>query len=108
MGWLKGLLRVVDDYQQRHAWIGFPVAVVKKYGDDRGGHHAARLAYYGFFSLFPLLLAPATTPNSGTPIPGRPVRPGSGGSGPAPPRRRPRRCRRAPAGRAAASRRPGG
>jgi hypothetical protein len=40
MGWLKGLLRVVDDYQQRHAWIGFPVAVVRKYGDDRGGHHA--------------------------------------------------------------------
>jgi membrane protein len=60
MGWLKGLLRVVDDYQQRHAWIGFPVAVVKKYGDDRGGHHAALLAYYGFFSLFPLLLVAVT------------------------------------------------
>src|SRR5690606_29324552 len=34
----------------------FPVAVVRKFGDDWGGKHAALLAYYGFVSLFPLLL----------------------------------------------------
>ena len=33
-----------------------PVAVVKKFGDDQAGKHAALLAYYGFLSLFPLLL----------------------------------------------------
>jgi YihY family inner membrane protein len=36
------------------------VAVVKKFGDDQAGRHAALLAYYGFFSLFPLLLAAVT------------------------------------------------
>jgi YihY family inner membrane protein len=30
--------------------------VVRKFGDDRAGHWAALVAYYGFFSLFPLLL----------------------------------------------------
>ncbi|HVS79237.1 MAG TPA: YihY/virulence factor BrkB family protein, partial [Candidatus Saccharimonadales bacterium] len=31
-------------------------AVIKKYGEDDGGHQAALLTYYGFLSLFPLLL----------------------------------------------------
>jgi YihY family inner membrane protein len=57
---LQRLLRAVDGYQQRHPWLGFPVAVVKKYGDDHAGQHAALLAYYGFFSLFPLLLVLVT------------------------------------------------
>lgn len=57
---LKRLLQAVDDYQQRHAWLAFPVAVVKKYGEDQAGHRAALLAYYGFFSLFPLLLVAVT------------------------------------------------
>ena len=56
---MKGLERVLqaaDRFQQRHGMLGFPVAVVKKFGDDRAGKHAALLAYYGLFSLFPLLL----------------------------------------------------
>jgi YihY family inner membrane protein len=57
---LQRLLRALDRYQQRHVWLGFPVAVVKKYGDDQAGNHAALLAYYGFFSLFPLLLVAVT------------------------------------------------
>jgi YihY family inner membrane protein len=57
---LKRLLQAVDDYQQRHAWLAFPVAVVKKYGEDQAGQRAALLAYYGFFSLFPLLLVAVT------------------------------------------------
>jgi uncharacterized BrkB/YihY/UPF0761 family membrane protein len=36
--------------------MGFPVAVAKKYGDDDGVRHAALLTYYGFLSVFPLLL----------------------------------------------------
>ncbi len=39
---------------------GVPVGVVKKFGEDQGGKHAALLAYYGFVSLFPLLLVSAT------------------------------------------------
>src|SRR5919201_6124507 len=46
----------VDQYQQRRRWVGFPIAVVKKFGDDRAGNLAALIAYYGFFSLFPLML----------------------------------------------------
>src|SRR5438093_13668816 len=53
---MKNLLRRLDGYQQRRRWSAFPVAVVKKFGDDRGGNLAALIAYYGFFSLFPLLL----------------------------------------------------
>ena len=46
-----------DEVHQRTPWLAIPIAVVKKFGDDRGGNHAALIAYYGFFSLFPLLLA---------------------------------------------------
>ena len=47
----------VDGWQRRHAAGGFPVAVLKKFGDDRATRLAALVAYYAFFSLFPLLLA---------------------------------------------------
>jgi membrane protein len=57
---LRRLLQAVDDFQQRHRWLAFPVAVVKKYGEDQAGQRAALLAYYGFFSLFPLLLVAVT------------------------------------------------
>ena len=33
-----------------------PIAVFKKFGDDQGGNLAALVAYFAFFSLFPLLL----------------------------------------------------
>ncbi len=45
-----------DRAQQRHRGLAVPVAVVKKFGDDQAGGQAALIAYYGFFSLFPLLL----------------------------------------------------
>src|SRR5215467_9028343 len=45
-----------DGVQQRHGVFGFPYAVVKKYGDDDGGRQAALITYYGFLSIFPLLL----------------------------------------------------
>jgi membrane protein len=49
-----------DGYQQRHAWLAIPFGVIKKYGDDRGGYLAALIAYYGFLSVFPLLLTMVT------------------------------------------------
>jgi YihY family inner membrane protein len=56
-------MRVVerlDALQRRHPAAGFPLAVLYKYVDDAGGNLAALIAYYGFLSLFPLLLLLAT------------------------------------------------
>jgi membrane protein len=53
---LKRILAQIDGFQRRHGAMGFPYAVVKKFGDDRAGQLAALVAYYAFFSLFPLLL----------------------------------------------------
>jgi YihY family inner membrane protein len=50
-------IRRMDAFQQRRPWLAFPYAVAKKFGDDQAGNLAALVAYYGFFSLFPLLLA---------------------------------------------------
>jgi len=49
-------LEKLDKLQQGSAPIAFVFGVVKKFGDDRGGSLAALIAYYGFLSLFPLLL----------------------------------------------------
>lgn len=53
---LSDHLRAVDRFQQRSRWLRFPLAVVKKLEDDEAGQLAALIAYYGFVSLFPLLL----------------------------------------------------
>jgi YihY family inner membrane protein len=49
-------LRAIDRLQQRHRPVSFLAAVVKKFSDDEAGQLAALIAYYGFVSLFPLLL----------------------------------------------------
>jgi inner membrane protein YhjD len=49
-----------DGFQQRHTILAIPFGVIKKYGDDRGGYLAALIAYYGFLSVFPLLLVMVT------------------------------------------------
>jgi membrane protein len=49
-------IRWADGVQRRHGVLGFPYAVVQKYGDDNGGREAALITYYGFLSIFPLLL----------------------------------------------------
>jgi YihY family inner membrane protein len=54
------IIRKIDFWQQKHGFISFPYAVIKKYGDDNGGYHSALLTYYGFLSLFPLLLVTTT------------------------------------------------
>lgn len=53
-------VRAVDGVQQRNRILGFVFGVVKKYGDDRGPSLAVLLTYYGFLSLFPLLLVLTT------------------------------------------------
>src|SRR5579875_3399389 len=56
MGRVERLLHSLDGFQQRHRVPAVLWAVQKKYSDDRGGHLAALIAYYGFLSLFPCLL----------------------------------------------------
>lgn len=51
-----GVIGRVDGYQQQHRWVALPLAVVYKFVDDQGGYLAALITYYGFLSLFPLLL----------------------------------------------------
>ncbi|MGH2849659.1 MAG: YihY/virulence factor BrkB family protein [Solirubrobacteraceae bacterium] len=49
-------LRALDAAQQKRPGLALPLAVVKKFGEDNGGQLAGLIAYYAFFSLFPLLL----------------------------------------------------
>ena len=49
-------LERVDRYQRRHSRAGLPIAVIYKFADDQGNYLAALITYYGFLSLFPLLL----------------------------------------------------
>ncbi|HEY5668201.1 MAG TPA: YhjD/YihY/BrkB family envelope integrity protein [Candidatus Saccharimonadales bacterium] len=49
-------IKRLDRTQQKHRVLSFPYAVIKKYGDDNGSYQAALITYYGFLSLFPLLL----------------------------------------------------
>jgi YihY family inner membrane protein len=49
-------VRSFDRFQQRHRTLAIVLAVQKKFSDDGAGNLAALIAYYGFVSLFPLLL----------------------------------------------------
>jgi membrane protein len=55
-GLVKSVIGWADDVQRRHGVLGFPFAVIKKYVDDNGAREAALITYYGFLSIFPLLL----------------------------------------------------
>jgi membrane protein len=50
------MIASVDEYQRRHAWLGFPIGTVYKFVDDEGSYLAALITYYAFLSIFPLLL----------------------------------------------------
>src|SRR6202046_4060246 len=56
MNVVEGLARRADKAQQGVRPVAFAVGVFKKFGDDRGGSLAALMTFYGFLSLFPLLL----------------------------------------------------
>ncbi len=51
-----GPVRRFDRYQQKHTGWSIPMAVIRKFGNDQAGSLAALMAYYAFFSIFPLLL----------------------------------------------------
>ncbi|MFE0385301.1 YihY/virulence factor BrkB family protein [Streptomyces bungoensis] len=55
------VLHRLDGFQRRHQWVGMPLGVVYKFADDQGMYLAALIAYYGFLSLFPLLLLLVST-----------------------------------------------
>ena len=59
-GRLEVAVRRLDKFQQQHRVLGFPFAVVQKFGNDQAGSKAALIAYYGLFALFPLLMLFAT------------------------------------------------
>lgn len=63
VGWL-------DRLQRRNRAVGVVVAVIYKYLDDQGGYLSALITYYGFVSLFPLLLL--LTTGLGVILAGRP------------------------------------
>ena len=52
-----------DRFQRRWPWLAFPLAVWKKFTDDRAGRLAALISYYGFAAIFPLLLLLVTVLN---------------------------------------------
>jgi len=60
MSKVKSTLRAVDEFQQQHAWLAFPVAVWKKFGDDQAGNLALLVAWFAFVSIFPLMLVLVT------------------------------------------------
>jgi membrane protein len=60
VGFLRRLPGKIDRFQQRHAVVGFPLAVRQKFADDQGGYLAASVTYYAFLSIFPLLLVLVT------------------------------------------------
>lgn len=60
MNIFQKIIAKADATQRKHAFLAFPYAVTKKYGEDNAGYQAALLTYYGFLSLFPLLLVLTT------------------------------------------------
>jgi membrane protein len=50
----------LDRIQRSRSWLGLPIAVAYKFFDDQGVYLAALITYYGFLSLFPLLLLAVT------------------------------------------------
>lgn len=57
---MQRIIQSIDRFQQHHPIIGFPFAVIRKFSDDQGGYQAALITYYGFLSVFPLLLVIVT------------------------------------------------
>ncbi|HSX47622.1 MAG TPA: YhjD/YihY/BrkB family envelope integrity protein [Patescibacteria group bacterium] len=56
MSYINKTINKINTVQENHRFFAFTVAVIKKYSDDSAGQQAALLTYYGFLSLFPLLL----------------------------------------------------
>jgi membrane protein len=53
---VRGRIEAFDRFQRRHAGLAIPVAVLRNLSDQGAGNAAVLIAYWAFFSLFPLLL----------------------------------------------------
>lgn len=49
-------IRVFDRFQRRHRPLGFAIAVLRNFSEQGAGNASVLIAYWGFFSIFPLLL----------------------------------------------------
>ncbi len=49
-----------DRFQQKHEVLAVPAATIKKFSDDSASTYAVAVAFYAFFSVFPLLLVALT------------------------------------------------
>jgi YihY family inner membrane protein len=56
MSW-AGVLKRSDGWHARHAAVAVPIAIVKKFIEDDAAGLGVQVAYWGFFSVFSLLLA---------------------------------------------------
>ncbi len=60
MGLIKRLLAAINRLQQRIPKLGVGYGVIKKFSDDRANLQVVSLGWYGFLSIFPLLLVVVT------------------------------------------------
>ena len=57
---VKAKLDRADDFQQKHKPLAIAIATVKKFGEDQSTGLASQIAFWAFFSIFPLLLVLVT------------------------------------------------
>ena len=57
---LRSRLARIDRAQQNHHKVGIAAATIKKYSDDGSSNLASMIAFWAFFSIFPLFLALVT------------------------------------------------
>ena len=53
-------LKCLDSYQRRHPALSVPIAVLRKFVEDESTGLASQIAFWAFFSVFPLLLIMVT------------------------------------------------
>jgi len=57
---MKARLDRLDDFQQKHKVLAVAIATGKKFGEDQSTNLASMIAFWAFFSIFPLLLVLVT------------------------------------------------
>src|SRR5690349_3010003 len=53
---VKEKLDRLDKFQQEHKQIAIPVAVLRKFSEDKSTNLASMIAFWAFFSIFPLFM----------------------------------------------------
>ena len=46
----------LDRVQQDRPWLSFPIAAITRFSEHQGGRLAASIAFFAFFSVFPLIV----------------------------------------------------